>query len=164
MVEISVAPPRSGPLRFRNIIPSLSRSLAYLGPTLSTRESFLSWALYFKGKLRLSEKTVRFLIKAPNMVYEAIDVQYITSILDHTCTFNAETLAPLEMFKNRLFYHILKDFLITPVNSCCLSKNKDLNALVWFPHLITEFKSFKTCPKAMILMWHRVSDDLLYLT
>ena len=38
------------------------------------------------------------------------------SLLDHTCTFNTEILAALEVFKNRLFYHILKDFLITPVN------------------------------------------------
>ena len=42
---------------------------------------------------------------------------YITLFLfDHTCTFNTEILAALEVFKNRLFYHILKDFLITLVN------------------------------------------------
>ena len=27
-----------------------------------------------------------------------------------------EILAPLEVFKNSLYYHILKDFLIAPVN------------------------------------------------
>ena len=28
--------------------------------------------------------------------------------------------------------------------------------------LITQFKSFKTCPKAMSLTWHRISNDLVY--
>ena len=45
------------------------------------------------------------------MVYEAIDVLYIISIGLYLY-FNTA----LEMFKNRIFYHILKDFLITPVN------------------------------------------------
>ena len=40
----------------------------------------------------------------------------ILFLLDHAYTFNTEILAPLEVFKNRLFYRILKDFLITPVN------------------------------------------------
>ena len=45
------------------------------------------------------------------MVCEAIDVQYI---IYRVCTFNTQILAPLEVLKNRLFYHTLKDFLITP--------------------------------------------------
>ena len=51
--------------------------------------------------------------------------------------FLLETLAPLEMFKNRLFYHILNDFLITPVNlryiHAIYAKTKILDALVCFP-------------------------------
>ena len=37
-------------------------------------------------------------------------------LLDRTCTFNIEILASLKVFKNMLFYHILTDCLITPVN------------------------------------------------
>ena len=32
----------------------------------------------------------------------------ILFVLGHTCTFNTEILALLEVFKNMLFYHILK--------------------------------------------------------
>ena len=54
-------------------------------------------------------------------------------LMDHTCTFNTEILAALKMFKNRLFYHILKDFLITLNLRYIYAKMKILNALVWFP-------------------------------
>ena len=70
-------------------------------------------------------------------MYEAIDVQYIISIGSYsTCTFNTEILAALEVFKNRLFYHILKDCLISPVSlryiHTFLAKTKILDAPVLF--------------------------------
>ena len=40
----------------------------------------------------------------------------ILFLSDCLCTFCTEILTPLEVFKNSLFYNILKDFLITPVN------------------------------------------------
>ena len=61
------------------------------------------------------------------MVYEAIDLQYLISIGSYLYFF--KQLAPLKVFKNMLFYHILKDFLITPVNvryiHAILNKNND---------------------------------------
>ena len=87
-------------------------------------------------------------------------MQHIISI-ELYLYFYTEILAPLEVLKISFegFFDCTCKF---EIHSSI--KKKCLNALVWFPDQPENLvKSFLTFPKVLILTWHCISNDLVYL-